>query len=195
MARFEDLQQLWQSQSDVQVADVPVDVRGTADALSRFGRRQNVVNILKILLIAWQTWVCLSRLGLSWQTVVGQAMFVTGVANMLVADWRNQLGIARLDFSRPSAGFVESALDQLRDPNAPIRKRFWLQIVLIVVGVNMVISARPQYSLWAHIVISACLCAAYALGLKIRGKRYELEYRPIKRQLLTLKRALEEQSL
>jgi hypothetical protein len=196
MVQFEELQQLWQSQRQPEMA--VVDSRGMTHALRRFGRRQNYINAAKVALVAWQTWFCLSRLGLSVLTVVGQAIFLAGVIHMLTTDWRNQLGIARLDFTKPSVGFVDSVLDRLRDPNAPFRRRFWLHAILIGGGANLLLAARwaastPQHRIVAHFTAMVAPIAAYALGLQIRSKRYALEYRPLMQRLTAMKKALEEQ--
>jgi hypothetical protein len=197
MVRFEELQHLWQNQP--QPAAAAVDLHGMAAALRRFGRRQIFINIFKVAIVAWQTWFCLSRLGLSALTVIGQALFLAGVANMLMTDWRAQAGIARLDFAKASVSFVDSVLERLRDPNAPFRRRFWLQITLIVAGINLMFAARwggttLEHRILAHLTATGAPFAGYMLGLMIRSRRYAVEYRPLMERLTAMKRALEEQS-
>ena len=196
MVQFDELQQLWQSQRQPRAA--AVDPRGMTHALRRFGRRQNLINTVKVAVVVWQTWFCLSRLGLSWLTAMGQAIFLAGAVSLVTADWRNQLGIAHLDFTKPSTGFVDSARDRLRDPNAPLRRRFWPNMIAIGAGINLLFAARwaastPQHRIAAHLTASAAPFAAYALGLKIRSKRYSLEYRPLVERLTSMKKALEGQ--
>jgi len=65
-----------------------------------------------------------------------------GALTVLITDWRSQLGIARLDFTRPSAGFVDSVLERLRDPNALFRRLFWPQMIPICVGINLLFAAH-----------------------------------------------------
>lgn len=198
MVRFEELQELWQSQP--QPLATVVDSSGMAHEQRRFGRRQILINTVKVALLVWQMWYCMSRLGLSVLSVLGQAILIAGMVSMLLTDWRRQWGIARLDFSRPSSAFVDSVLEQLRDPNAPFRHRFWLHMVLIGVGANLLLASRwaastPQDRLVAHFTCTAAPFAAYALGLKFRAKRYSLEYRPLTDRLIAMKKALREQSL
>lgn len=194
---FEELQELWQSQRQPAVA--AVDSRGMTDALSRFGRRQNLINTLKAAVVVWQVWSCLSRLGVSVLTVAGEAAFLVGVASVLMSDWRHQLGIVHLDFARPSAGFVDTVLARLRDPNAPLRRRMWLNIVLIGAGVNLLFAegwagSTPQQRILHHLAATLFPAAAYLLGFKIRSMRYGVEYRPLMVRLTAMKRALREQS-
>jgi hypothetical protein len=193
---FEELQLLWQNQP--QPAAAPLDIRGATDALRRFGRRQNVVNSLKAAAIAWQTWFCLSRAGVTPAIVVGQVVLVAGMANILLADWRTQLGIARLDFTSPSAGFIDRALERMRDPNRGFRRRLWLNLLLVIVGINLSFASRwaadpLQRRILEHLGGSGAPVIAFVLGLKTRAKRYAIEYRPIRERLMAMKQALEEQ--
>lgn len=198
MVRFEELQQLWQNQPAPAAAPSSVDARGMSETLRRFAKRQNILNSLKVLLVVWQTWFCLSKLGVNALTVVGQALFVAGVASILLTDWRNQLDIARMDFTRPSAGFVDAVLARLADPNLPFRRKSWLNFWLILGGINLSFGTRwtslsMRDRLLDHLGLTVFPVIAFYLGLKLRAKRYEIEYRPIKERLLTMKQALEEQ--
>lgn len=195
MAPFEEIQQLWRNQP--QSFAVTVDVRGTVNAFRRFGRRQNIINTLKAGLIVFQTWYCLHKLGISALTVCGQALFVAGIANILLADWRNQMGIARLDFTIPPAGFIEKALARMDHPNAGYRQRLWLTLPLVCTGMNLLGLSRSGSPLpdrlVVHMGMTAALLVTFAAGLKLHAKRCEMEYRPIKERLIAMKMAIEEQ--
>ena len=189
MARLEELQQLWKSQG--LPAPAAVDSHGMKAALRRFGRRQNLVYSVKAVLVVWLVWFCLSWVELSALTLAGAAMLLGGALSLLITDWRNQLGIARLDFTKPSAGFLDSVLERLRDPNAPFRRLFWLHMIPICAGINLLLAA---HSLMTHVAAALGPFAGYALGMMVRSKRYAAEFRPIIERLTAMKKALEEQS-
>jgi hypothetical protein len=188
MARLEELQQLWQSQPQPAVA--AVDSHGMKEALRRFGRRQNLIYSVKALLIVWLVWLCWSWTEHSALSAAGAAILLGGALGVLFTDWRNQLGIARLDFTKPSAGFVDSLLERLRDPNAPFRRIFWLHAIPICAGINLLYAA---HSILAHLALTLGPLAGYAIGIKVRSVRYAAEYRPIVERLTAMKKALEEQ--
>ena len=196
MTRFEELQQIWQNQPQEAAA---LDIRGATDVLRRFGRRQHIINGFKAACILAQTWYCLSHLGITIGTVVGQALFVTGLALLLLADWRAQMDIAHLDFSRPSVSFVQAVLQRMADPNAGYRRRLGLSLALVCLGYNcMALSAPSTQTLARRLalqlgVTALMLVAALTLGLWLHAKRCELEYRPIRKRLLAIKEALEQQ--
>jgi hypothetical protein len=197
MVRFEELQELWQNQP--QPESPAVDARGMTGELRKFGRRQNFIFSVKVVLMAWQIWYCLSKLGVSVLSVIGEAVFVAGIVSILATDWRNQSGIARLDFTRPSAGFVNATLDRLRDPNAPFRRWFWLHMLLLCVGANLLISSRwasstPPQRLLSHATATAAPFACWAVALTIRVWRYRWDYRPLTERLQAMKQALAEQA-
>jgi hypothetical protein len=196
MAQLEELRQLWQSQP--QPGTAAVDSRSLADALRRFSRRQHFIYGAKVIVLAWQTWFCLSRLGLSTLTVAGQAIFAASAASLLLADWRDQLGIARLDFTKASLTFVDSALERLRNSNDLFRRRIWLHMVPMAVGINLLYGAywtpsTPRHRMAAHLALSAGIFAACALGLRLRPRRFAMDYRPLKERLMAMKNGLEEQ--
>jgi len=195
MVRFEELQQIWQAQP--QSAAANVDVRGTVDAFRRFGRRQNIINTLKTVLVCWQTWICFSKLGFNVMTVVGQSLFLAGLLNILWRDWQSQLGISRMTFAEPSVEFVDQALENLRTADAHLRAQFWISVLLIDAGVNLQFGGRwsalpGAERLLSHLGATLLPIAGFWLGLKVRAKRYELEFRPLRARLMEMKHALEE---
>ncbi len=197
MAPFEELQQIWKDQP--QPFAVPLDVRGTLIALAAFRRRQNIINVLKACLILFMIGYFASRQPGSLLIVCGGALIVAGSMNLLIGDWRNQMGITRLDFSSPSLQFIDQALARLDDPNAGLRRRLWLNILLICAGINLANLSDPPsgsraYSLLMHLASTAAILIALAVGLKIHAVRMKLEYRPIRRRLLALKLAIDEEN-
>jgi len=189
MARLEELQQLWQSQA--QPAGAAVDSAGMSAVLRRFGRRQNMIYAAKTVLLVCLACVCLSRLGKSAITVLGAVLLLASALGLVIGDWRNQSAIARLDFTKSSAGFVDSVLERLRDPNAAFRRLFWLHMIPICAGINLLFAAQ---SIAFHLGATLGPFAGCALGLQVRKKRYAAEYRPIIERLEAMKMALEEQS-
>ena len=187
MARLEELQQLWQSQPQPPAA--AVDSRGMRLALGGFARRQNLIHSVKAVLLVWLVWLPLAWVGLSALTVAGAAILLGGALAVLITDWRSQLGIARLDFTKPSAGFVDSVLERLREPNAHFRRLLWLHMIPICAGLNLMLAA---HSIAAHATATLGPFAGYAIGMKLRSKRYAAEYRPIVERLKAMKMALEE---
>src|SRR5690348_11886726 len=125
MVRFEQLQELWQKQPQLQPPAVAAEPRGMAAALRRFRRRQLAINAIKLVVVVSLTWFLRSRVGVSVLTVLGQGLFLAGMTAAIVIDWRIQSAVARLDFTRPSVGFIDATLERLRDPNAPFRRTGW----------------------------------------------------------------------
>jgi len=195
MAPLEELQQIWRHQPLAEM-----DLRRTWDALDQFGRRQHIINTLKLVLLGFETWFCFTQFGLSPLTVCGQALFIAGALNIVLRDWRNQAGIARMDFSTPSVHFVNRALARLDGPNDGMRKRLWRNLLVVCCGLNLIIYSRPSASApllraLIHLGLSTMLLGAAAVGVRLHAQRCRLEYRPIRKQLLAMKLALQEKRL
>jgi len=194
MVRFEELQELWQTQPQAELAALAAESRGMAAALRRFRRRQYVIHGIKLAVITWLTWFFLSRPGVTAVTVLGFGLVLAGMIHAMVTDWRIQSAIAHLDFTRPSAGFVDATLARLRDPNAPFRRAGWLFIALLAAGVNVMMLDAPMAAqrLTSHAAATLLPFAAFAVALKVRAKRYAMEYKPLVERLAAIKAALEE---
>ena len=168
--------------------------RGIAAALRRFRRRQYVINGIKLAGDRLVGLVLLVALGVSVPTVLGLGLVLTGIISAMVTDWRIQSAIARLDFTRPSVGFLNATLERLRDPNAPFRQNGWLGIALVAAGINLMF-AGPWATetlpsrIASHTAVTLFPFAAFAFGLKVRAKRYAMEYKPLMERLEAMKAA------
>ena len=196
MVRFEELQELWQNRPQAEPPAVAAESRGMAATLRRFRRRQHVI---KLVVIVWVAWFMLSRAGVSVLMVLGLGLFLAGMITAMVTDWRIKSAIARLDFTRPSGGFVEATLERLRDPNAPFRRTGWLGIALVGAGMNLMLAGplateNLPSRIASHTAVTFFPFAAFAFGLKLRAKRYAMEYKPLVERLAAMKAALEEQA-
>jgi hypothetical protein len=149
------------------------------------------------VVIAWTIWFVLSRPGLSVFTVLAQGLFLAGMITAMFTDWRIQSDIARLDFTRASLGFREATLERLRDPNAPFRRTGWLCMALLAACINLMLAGSSATQTLPSRIASYTAAtlvpfAAFALGLKVRAKRYAMEYKPLVERLVAMKAALEE---
>jgi hypothetical protein len=195
MVGFEELQELWQNQPQTQPPAVAAESRGMAAALRRFRRRQHVVNGIKLVAIVSITWCFHSRLGVSVLTLLGEGLFLAGMITAIITDWRIQSAVARLDFTRPSVGFVDATLERLRDPNAPFRRTGWLAIMVVAAGTNLMFVGPPATlpsRIVSHTAATLVLFAAFAFVLKVRAKRYAMDYKTLVERLAAMKAALEE---
>jgi hypothetical protein len=199
MVEFDELRQLWQKQAQPETA-MALDGRAMTEVMRRFHRRQTVINCVRAAsLVFMAIWVPLKS-NMALHVIVGIALIAIGATIYLTDDWRNQLGIARLDFTKPSADFVESSLQRLNDMRYPFRRTFWTFMITLVVGFNVLWwSPAHHNSLFrtvvAHSNATAFPFLAYWLGARIREKRFDMECRPIVEKLLSMKQALAERSV
>lgn len=196
MARFEDLQELWQQQTEQ--APAAFDARGLTEQLRRFGRNQTWINLFKVVVLVWCFSRILVRSDFALLPMIGAVLLLIGLAVYLMLDWRNQIGLSKLDFSAPSAEFVRRAHERLRHQLNPMRRVFWLEVVCIAGGFNLVLLARTHASLAMrianHLTATALPFVAYVGGQKIREFRFKRECGAVMERLETLLHALEEHS-
>src|SRR5579863_8732429 len=136
MVEFEELRQLWQKQAAPDHA-LALDGRAMSVVLRKFHRRQTAINCLRAAALVFLLIFAPIRTHMALRPVLGILLMEIGLTLYLIADWRNQIGIARLDFTKPSVGFVESSLERLYDMRYPFRRTFWVFIGPAVVGFNL----------------------------------------------------------
>ncbi len=186
MARFEELQELWQRQPEVspaQIADVTRSFRA-------YGRRQNWINTAKALIAGAILAACLFEARSSPVRMSGVLLISATAALIMARDWRNQRDIARADFSAPSVGFVNGAIDRLLAQRNLRRSFFWPLIAATVIGENLILSGTHR--LWLRVAASVAPLAALELGLWVRRRRFDYECRPLLDQLRGIQAALED---
>lgn len=197
MVPFEELQELWQSQPPRLPA--AFDVRGLTEELRRFGRNQTWINLIKLFLLAFVFLRMLDIFRWPPTAVFGAVLMFTGLLIYVVLDWRNQIGISRLDFSSPSMEFIRCAHRRLRHQLNPMRRLFWLIAICVGGGFNLIVSARSGRSgvgrIAEHLAASALPFIAYVIGARIREFRFRRECGAVLERLDALLRAMEEQSL
>jgi hypothetical protein len=196
MAHFEELQELWQNQASPFVR--PMDVRGVAEQLRRFGRNQMWINGIKLTLLVSLNFRLMSQAHWALLPVAGTILMFIGLLLYLVLDWRNQIGLSRLDFSAPSVEFVHRTRERLQHQLNPMRKLFWVFVVTIGGGFNLILMGRSQHSGAAriadHVGATALPFFAYVLGVRIREFRFRRECGAVLEKVDALVRNMEDQA-
>lgn len=196
MAPFEELQELWQNQTAPFVPSA--DLRGVAEQLRRFGRNQMWINGIKLVVLVCATFRLVTRFHWAPLAAGGAILMFSGLLLYLVLDWRNQIGLSRLDFSAPSVEFVRRTRERLRHQLNPMRKLFWVLVVTIGGGLNLILLARPEkpglQRIADHVGVTALPFFAYVVGVKIREFRFRRECGAVLEKVESLLRHMGEQA-
>jgi hypothetical protein len=188
MARFEQLQEIWQRQPRAQVS--AVEIATLKSSLRAYGRRQNWINAAKAVIVAAVTlWSLLQARG-SARAVEAILMVMAAAAVLLAREWQAQRAIARLDFTVASRGFVRETIERLYAQRSACRRQFAPFMAAIVVAINLVLDSKA--SLWLRAAYTGLPFAAFEAGLWVRRKRWEHECRPLVERLRGIEAALEE---
>ena len=193
MAPFEELQELWQSQPAPLISQL--DVHGMAEQLRRFGRRQTWINLFKLIFVPYTLVRLMKAFHWAPLAMCGAALLYIGLFLYLVVDWRNQIGLSRLDFSAPSVEFVRVAHQRLRHQLNPMRRFFWVFVVTIGGGFNLILLSRPgPPRIFSHVWVTALPFFAYVLRERIRRIRCRRECGAVLEKLESLLKAMENQA-
>ena len=183
MARFEELQQLWQRQPR---RDTPSnDAAELTNAFRRYGRRHDLIYLGKVALLACQLIFLVTLLRHRPLALFGACVVDLSCILFMVSDWRAHRAIARLNFAEPSVAFLRSALARLDAQRNPFRAReFYIAMGGVWIGCNLILASH-----WPHETFSSALptfafttaipFAAYTLGRWDRRKRFEKQCRPL----------------
>jgi hypothetical protein len=220
MANFDELQTLWQSQASLPLRlpasalpggvrqarqhldtfDVWVEIQPStlSGALRRLGRKQDIINIVKALLIVFAfVNTLVNAAGRPVVFMVSMAILFVAAVGVFI-EWRIQRGIARLDFSACSVDFVRNAIARMQAQRNPYHTPAYVALFAAVfVGYNLlVVAAWPKLPMerrifW-HAMTVMAPAASYALGRWIRARRFNSGYRPVIERLRLLLELLEE---
>uniref|UniRef100_Q024V6 Uncharacterized protein n=1 Tax=Solibacter usitatus (strain Ellin6076) TaxID=234267 RepID=Q024V6_SOLUE len=173
MARFEDLQTLWQQQP-VRTLAAPQAAELTA-AFRRYGRRHDLINLAKLLVISLQMAILTNALRHRPTILFGACLAVFSSLLFLFRDWRDQRAVARLNFAEPSTEFLHNAIARLNAQRDPFRKReFYIAMGGAFIGLNL------MFESWVgHLSTLAMPFLIYRLGRFVRDRRFRREAQPL----------------
>jgi hypothetical protein len=195
MAQFEELQQLWRQQPPH--TKPPFDAAALSSAFRRYGRRHDLINLGQAIVIALQLVFLVSLLRHRPLALFGGCLADFSAILFLVSDWRTQHAIACLNFAAPSVEFLRSAIARLHEQRNPLRTReFYIAMAGFWTGCNLMVASHwPDLKLARDIpefaAITAIPFAVYALGRRIRGRRFEKECRPLIERLESVLQTIE----
>jgi hypothetical protein len=188
MAQFEELQQLWQQQPETVVTRH--DAESLATDLRRFGRRQDMINLGKTLLLVIQAVFCALKLRHDPLKLIGFVLVDLCVVYFLVNEWRNQRAAARLNFAASSTDFLRTAIARLQALKNPFKgHEFYVLMGGFWLGGNLMMGAKNWIG---RVVITALPFAIYYPSVYLRGKRWDHECGPLVERLKALVEAAEE---
>jgi len=199
MAPFEELQYLWQSQTAL--TPPRADGAALAEAFRRYGRRQDIFNIVRVALLAA---VFANAVVSTWRrplVLFAVTLVVLCGALALIAQWRKQRAIARLEFSAASVEFVRDAIARLNAQRNPFHTReFVILFAAAIVGYQLIaLAAWHKMTLperWmAHAGALAGPGAIYMFGRWVRARRWKADCAPLVGRLRGLLRTMEERAL
>jgi hypothetical protein len=190
MAQFEELQQLWQQQPESAVTRH--DAESLATDFHRFGRRQDLINFGKSVLLVVQFIYILAKMRYHPLRMFGATLVDICVVYFMIREWRNQRAVARLNFAASSVDFLQTAIARLRALRNPFKGRdFYILMGGFWVGCNLMLRADNWLG---RVVFSAIALLIYFPAVYLRGKRWDHECGPLVRRLEDLIDAAEERN-
>jgi hypothetical protein len=183
MARFDELQQLWQQQPERGLTH-----RAAADlttAFRRYGRRNDWIGAAKILIIAVQLCFLVSVFRDRPVTLFGACLMDFSALYFMLCDWRKQRAIARMNFATSSVDFIRGAIARLNEQRNPFRTReFRIAVTGLYTGIAIMLAGRSSKMIFPRgllLVVTLFLMpfVGFAFGRWIRAKRFNAECRPL----------------
>ena len=195
MAPFDELQVLWQSQPETAAR---FDAVAAAGAFRKYGRRQDVINLVKSVALTGVTVYSVASMRHRPMFLFAISLILFSAVLALITEWRNQRAIASFDFSAPSVAFVRNAIARLQKQRNPFHTReFGILFGAVFLGYNLMVVASygkwtvPQRAL-GHAAALFLPASIYIFARWVRAKRWEAECRPLVERLTGLLSTLEE---
>jgi hypothetical protein len=201
MVPFEELQQLWQHQPSRRASVDPRETAALSHAFRRYGKRHDTLYAVKLIVIASLLALLPGRFWHQPLAAFAVCLAVFSGILFLIADWREQRAIARLNFAAPSLEFLRAAVARLQAQRNPFRRReFFIAMGGAWIGDNLIIvymwsSMSVTTALAAHASVTAAQFGAFSAALWIRRRRFERECGPLIASLTALLQTLEGDSV
>ncbi len=183
MARFEDLQQLWQHQPERALSRR--DALELTHAFRRYGRRNDWIAAVKLMVVAAQLCLLVSVFRHRPLTLFGACVMDFSALYFMLCDWRNQRAIARMDFASSSMNFVRGAIARLNAQRNPFNTReFYIALTGFWAGCAIMVAGRwskmvyPQSLLFISMLLVLPF-AGFGFGRGVRAKRFRCECQPL----------------
>lgn len=156
--------------------------------------RINRLKIFILIMIFSQMVYWLNRLnaGTIWM-YGGLGVIFTGVTVFMLYYMRNQFNIKKLNFTAPSAVFMDEAAHMLEKQNSIFKVPFLLFSACLLIGANIMaigFSSTHEDKFRMHMIYSFLLVVSTFWGHRIRMWRIRKEVTPLLDELKTLKENL-----
>jgi hypothetical protein len=197
MARFEELQSVWQSQrpAGIDAAEAAQLTRG----LRRYARRQSWIYGAKAaLVVSILSWMLVRAHGRA-PVIASTLLIAAAAAAMLYIDWRSRRALIRLNFTGASLDFVRGAIAELEKQRDPFRQYYWPFLGTLAIGENLIFTFLHAPGGWTrvawHVFGTLAPFGGYELGQWVRTRRFQNECLPLLAQLRDVEQSLVEREL
>jgi hypothetical protein len=169
MEQLEELQTLWRKQ------------RLLIGEMARHQDRQLRITAAKTIAVAVLLiplcWIMARHLR-SPLVVCGILWIVASVIAFMLAYWRRQFRVSRLDFSAPARDFAATAAARLKEQHRLFGAPSLVFLLCVIAGLNLTLLGVSA-GLAAHLIYSAEVAVFAWIGLRIRERRFQRESQPL----------------
>lgn len=180
MEQLEELQALWRKQ------------RLLIGEMARHQDRQLRINVAKTIAVAVLLiplcWIMARHLR-SPLVVCGILWIVASVIAFMIAYWKRQFRVSRLDFAAPSREFIATAVARLKDQHRLFGAPFVVFVLCLVAGLNSTLAGLST-RLAGHLIYTAEVAVCCWIGLRIRERRFQRESQPLIDRLAAMEQDL-----
>lgn len=197
MNNMTDIQTLWQSQTTNTVADVNdrVKMPDIIEKFKKFEKKQLRINVAKSIAVAL---IFLQFTVWSYHMAANSIFFSAGVIWILLVMvafmmlyWKKQFRHKSLNLKLNTVDLLESAIQKLNEQKRLFSRYFPLLAIALLLGLNILyldLLAEKDllYRVLFHLGMSVFLMVVFALGLRIRKRKFRKEYQPLIDELETI---------
>jgi len=198
MDNFKKLSTIWQSnllqQNVMKVSDLRSS--GIIDKLKKLEKKHLRINLVKTITVAVLTLLLayniLSLSNVSILTKSALGWIILSLIAGMFAYWRMQYSSSQFNFMDNSLEFIENTIIKLYSQKQIITHLLPIMVISLAIGMNVIYLDLLQgenltIRLSLHIFMTTFLLLAMYLGLKVRKRRFNNDFKPIIEELENLK--------
>ncbi|PKP34465.1 MAG: hypothetical protein CVU00_06795 [Bacteroidetes bacterium HGW-Bacteroidetes-17] len=190
MDNFKELSTIWQSnlpqENGIKVSDLRSS--GIIDKLKKLEKKHFRINLIKTIAVGvltlFLTYNILSLPNVSILTKSALGWIILSLMAGMFFYWRMQYNSSQFNFLDNSLAFIESTIIKLNSQKQIITRLMPVMVISLIIGMNAIYLDLLQEENFTirismHLFMTSFLLLAMYLGLKVRKRRFNNDFKPI----------------
>lgn len=201
MDNLNELGNIWQKHSLIETSPKEIDLKGTGiiSKLKKLEQKHQRINRFKTitvtLCLVFMSYTILKLPDITFLIKIALGWIISSLGIFMIIYWKKQYNSSSLGFIKNSSEFISSTLEKLKSQKQIITHLVPGMVCSLIIGMNIMYFDLLKAEdiiirLSLHLILTTLLILAMYLGLKVRKKRFNNDFKPLIKELELIKQNL-----